>query len=114
MILYNYDKNSGGLLIKLKGCIDDYIVPEIRFCCNQHKQRLRNVILDCKSAIYIDSSFIPFLIKLRKDAVENNFGIVFCNMNDTILHEFRLLNLHKLFSPIYDENQLTVSWQLSL
>ena len=111
MILYQYDDHAYHLTILVRGNLDEIAVPEVRFCCNRHKHK-KIVTIDCKAVAYLDSSFVPYIIKLRNDALENKFNIIFSNMNDTILHEFRLLNLHKLFSPIYNEQQLTVSWKL--
>lgn len=113
MILYNFDNNSAILTIKLKAGLDDQLSPELFFCYNRHKANLKQLILDCQAATFIDSSFIPCLVKLCDQARHSKFTIVFCNMNDTVLHDFRMLNLHKIFAPIYNAQNLSVWWQFS-
>ena len=112
MLIYNFDKRINQLLIQPRGELDEQLVPQLKYCYGKHKQRLESVVFDCKAVSYIDSTVIPTIVEIHADASEHAFNIIFCNMNDSILQEFRLLNLHKLFQPVLDKENMVVTWQL--
>lgn len=68
------------------------------------------VVFDFKDCEYIDALVLGPLCELCDRVKSLNADIYCTNMNDAVLENFRMLNLHKIFKPEYIRGNVRVSW----
>jgi anti-anti-sigma factor len=62
------------------------------------RERLRAVVLDFANVGYLNSMNIASVISLRNKLMEQDVGLLLCNVRENIRSVFRILKLERLFN----------------
>jgi anti-anti-sigma factor len=88
-------------VIKLSGVYD---IGEIfrfeKFFSDNIKSDTKVVALDFSSLVFIDSSAISSLIRLKNNSKKRSIDLIIVDMGDEVLNVFRLAYLDKFFTII--------------
>ena len=110
MFAFQYDQQNKTMTIMASGILDKSAHLTLSHCYLKKALEPNIFILDCKAVSYIDSSSIGAFLSFCQYADQCFAKIHITNMSDTILEAFRLLNLHKIFQPMYNETAFRVEW----
>ena len=69
------------------------------------------VLLNMEGIHFLDSSGFAAFLSVSKTAQKNNGQIIFCNVGNSALDLFKVLQLHSVFSIINDQNEALNSFK---
>jgi anti-anti-sigma factor len=69
------------------------------------------VLINMEGIHFLDSSGFATFLSVSKTAGRNNGQIIFCNVNDSALDLFKVLQLHTVFNIINDQGEAAKSFK---
>ncbi len=69
------------------------------------------ILLNMEGVRFLDSSGFAALLSVSKIAGKNNGQIIFCNVCDSAMDLFKVLQLHRVFNIINDRSDAVKSFQ---
>ena len=69
------------------------------------------VLINMDGVRFLDSSGFASFLSVSKTASKNNGQIIFCNLVDSALDLFKVLQLHRVFNIINDRNDALKSFK---
>jgi len=69
------------------------------------------VLINMDGIYFLDSSGFAAMLSISKAANKNNGQIIFCNVSDSALDLFKVLQLHTVFNIIIDREEAIKSFR---
>ncbi len=69
------------------------------------------VLINMEGVHFLDSSGFAAFLSVSKTATKNNGQIIFCNISNSALDLFKVLQLHTVFNIINDRNEAVKSFR---
>jgi len=69
------------------------------------------VLLNMEGIHFLDSSGFAAFLSVSKTAQKNNGQMIFCNISNSALDLFKVLQLHNVFCIINDQNEAVKSFK---
>ena len=69
------------------------------------------VLINMEGIYFLDSSGFAAFLSVYKTASKNNGQIIFCNLSDSALDLFKVLQLHTVFKIIADHDEAIQSFK---
>ena len=69
------------------------------------------ILINMKDISFIDSSGFATFLTISRMAGRNNGQIIFCNLCDSVLELFKILQLHNVFNIINDREEAIKSFK---
>ncbi|MCR1899987.1 STAS domain-containing protein [Irregularibacter muris] len=93
-----YDEQQKKWLVQLEGEIDVYTVNNLKDKINQLlDQHMADILMDCTTLKYIDSTGLGSLIGIRGRMIENNKVLVLTNVQPNVRKLLKITGLDKIF-----------------
>jgi len=69
------------------------------------------VLINMKDVSFLDSSGFAIFLSISKIANRNNGQIIFCNVCNSVLDLFKILQLHSVFHIVNDQEEAVKSFK---
>jgi len=93
---------------KLNILVSDSIKAELQKLFERPNAK---VLINMKDVSFLDSSGFAIFLSISKIANRNNGQIIFCNVCNSVLDLFKILQLHSVFHIVNDQEEAVKSFK---